>query len=128
MHQDGLVHVSQLADRFVKDPAEVVKVQQQVRVTVLEVDLAAQAHRAVDAHEPAGRAAARGAHVAGGTRARSPRATRGDSRPPGRRLRAAARRAGPRPQRPPQGGQPPKPSGAAFSNAFADAFSKLRKS
>jgi len=39
VHQDGLVHVSQLADRFVKDPSEVVKVQQQVRVTVLEVDL-----------------------------------------------------------------------------------------
>ena len=39
VHQDGLVHVSQLADRFVKDPAEVVKVQQRVQVTVLEVDL-----------------------------------------------------------------------------------------
>ena len=39
VHQDGLVHVSQLADRFVKDPSEVVKVQQRVRVTVLEVDL-----------------------------------------------------------------------------------------
>jgi uncharacterized protein len=39
VHQDGLVHVSQLADRFVKDPAEVVKVHQKVMVTVLEVDL-----------------------------------------------------------------------------------------
>ena len=39
VHQDGLVHVSQLADRFVKDPAEVVKVQQKVVVTVTEVDL-----------------------------------------------------------------------------------------
>jgi len=39
VHQDGLVHVSELADRFVKDPAEVVKVQQAVTVTVLEVDL-----------------------------------------------------------------------------------------
>jgi protein Tex len=39
VHQDGLVHVSQLADRFVKDPAEVVKVQQKVMVTVTEVDL-----------------------------------------------------------------------------------------
>lgn len=39
VHQDGLVHVSQLADRFVKDPAEVVKVGQKVRVTVTEVDL-----------------------------------------------------------------------------------------
>lgn len=39
VHQDGLVHISQLADRFVKDPHEVVKVQQKVIVTVLEVDL-----------------------------------------------------------------------------------------
>jgi len=37
--QDGLVHVSQIADRFVKDPAEVVKVSQKVTVTVTEVDL-----------------------------------------------------------------------------------------
>lgn len=40
VHQDGLVHVSQLADHFVKDAAEVVKVQQKVQVTVVEVDLA----------------------------------------------------------------------------------------
>jgi len=40
VHQDGLVHISQLADRFVKDPAEVVKVRQQVMVKVLEIDLA----------------------------------------------------------------------------------------
>lgn len=42
IHQDGLVHISQLADRFVKDPNEVVKVHQKVTVTVLEVDLAKQ--------------------------------------------------------------------------------------
>jgi uncharacterized protein len=39
VHQDGLVHISQLCDRFVKDPAEVVKVQQKVQVRVLEVDI-----------------------------------------------------------------------------------------
>ncbi|MBU2549251.1 MAG: helix-hairpin-helix domain-containing protein, partial [Proteobacteria bacterium] len=39
VHQDGLVHISQLADRFVKDPHEVVKVHQRVTVTVLDVDL-----------------------------------------------------------------------------------------
>jgi uncharacterized protein len=39
VHQDGLVHISQLADRFVKDPADVVKVQQKVSVTVMSVDL-----------------------------------------------------------------------------------------
>ena len=39
VHQDGLVHVSQLADRFVKDPNQVVKVGQQVQVRVLSVDM-----------------------------------------------------------------------------------------
>ncbi|MBU0983640.1 MAG: helix-hairpin-helix domain-containing protein, partial [candidate division Zixibacteria bacterium] len=39
VHQDGLAHISQLADRFVKDPAEVVRVHQKVLVTVLDVDL-----------------------------------------------------------------------------------------
>jgi protein Tex len=39
VHQDGLVHVSQLADRFVKDPTDVVQVGQKVSVTVLTVDL-----------------------------------------------------------------------------------------
>jgi uncharacterized protein len=38
VHQDGLVHVSQLADRFVRDPKEIVKINQKVRVKVLEVD------------------------------------------------------------------------------------------
>ena len=39
VHQDGLVHVSQLADHFIRDASEVVKVQQKVQVTVTEVDL-----------------------------------------------------------------------------------------
>jgi uncharacterized protein len=39
VHQDGLVHISQLADRFVKDPNEVVKLNQKVKVEVLEVDM-----------------------------------------------------------------------------------------
>jgi uncharacterized protein len=38
VHQDGLVHISQLADRFVKDPKEIVKVGQVVKVRVLEVN------------------------------------------------------------------------------------------
>ena len=38
VHQDGLVHISQLADRFVKDPKDIVKVGQVVQVRVLEVD------------------------------------------------------------------------------------------
>lgn len=38
VHQDGLIHVSQLADRFVTDPNEIVKVGQVVRVKVVEID------------------------------------------------------------------------------------------
>jgi uncharacterized protein len=40
VHQDGLVHISQLADKFVRNPNDVVKVQQKVSVTVLAIDLA----------------------------------------------------------------------------------------
>ncbi len=40
VHQDGLVHISELADRFVKKPSDVVKVNQKVRVFVLNVDIA----------------------------------------------------------------------------------------
>jgi len=39
VHQDGLVHISQLSNRFVKDPNDVVKVHQKVTVTVLDVDM-----------------------------------------------------------------------------------------
>ncbi len=39
VHQDGLVHISQLAERFVRDPSEVVKVGQKVRARVLDVDV-----------------------------------------------------------------------------------------
>jgi uncharacterized protein len=39
VHQDGLLHISQLADRYVKDPNEIVKVAEQVQVRVLSVDM-----------------------------------------------------------------------------------------
>jgi uncharacterized protein len=39
VHQDGLVHVSKLSDRYVRDPSEVVKVGDRIEVRVLEVDL-----------------------------------------------------------------------------------------
>jgi uncharacterized protein len=39
VHQDGLVHVSKIADRFVRDPADVLHVGQNVRVRVIEIDL-----------------------------------------------------------------------------------------
>ncbi len=39
VHLDGLVHISQLSERYVRDPNEIVKVHQKVQITVLEVDL-----------------------------------------------------------------------------------------
>jgi uncharacterized protein len=39
VHQDGLVHLSHLADRYIKDPNEIVSVNQKVQVTVMEVDI-----------------------------------------------------------------------------------------
>ena len=39
VHQDGLVHISQMADRFVKDPNQVVRLNQKVKVKVLDIDL-----------------------------------------------------------------------------------------
>lgn len=39
VHQDGLVHVSQMANRFIKDPNEIVKLTQKVRVKVMDVDI-----------------------------------------------------------------------------------------
>ena len=40
--QDGLVHISQMADRFVKNPADIVKLQQQIQVKVLDIDKSRQ--------------------------------------------------------------------------------------
>jgi protein Tex len=39
VHQDGLVHISEISDRFIKSPGEAVKVHQKVMVTVLDVQL-----------------------------------------------------------------------------------------
>ncbi len=39
VHQDGLVHISELCDRFIRHPSEVVQVNQKVQVTVLDVDI-----------------------------------------------------------------------------------------
>ena len=80
VHQDGLVHVSQLADRFIKDPAEVVKVAQKVTVTVTEVDLPRKRIAlSMKAAPQIGARHDRRAHLAGARRAR----------------RAAVNRAGP---------------------------------
>ena len=115
VHQDGLVHVSQLADRFVKDPREVVKTGDIVKVRVLEVDKdrkrIALTMRTTPA--PAGSAAGPDRRAADAGRGSGPRDARPDRGPS----------PGPRPpQRPAQGA-----SSKAPNTAFAAAFEKLRK-
>ncbi|HEU4408991.1 MAG TPA: Tex family protein [Polyangiaceae bacterium] len=108
VHQDGLVHVSKLADRFVKDPNEVVKVGDKIRVKVLEVDLE---RKRISLSARKGDAPAQG----GGAQARAPGGPpREGGRPPGRGDR---RPAGPRGDQRGGGGKP----GPTFSNnPFAD--------
>jgi len=64
VHQDGLVHVSQLADRFVKNPSDVVKVGDKITVRVVEVDLVRKriglSARKDGGAKPAGRDASHG--------------------------------------------------------------------
>ncbi len=99
VHQDGLVHISELADHFVKTPADVVSVQQKVRVTVLEVDLPRKRISLSMRSRPAERV----------VRAKKPAPT------------PAKRPAGRRPGR----GKSDRPSGPQpFNNPFADAFKK----
>ncbi|HEX7486566.1 MAG TPA: Tex family protein [Vicinamibacterales bacterium] len=106
VHQDGLVHVSQMADRFVKDPAEVAKVQQKVTVTVLDVDI------------PRRRIAL---SMRTNAQPAQPREARNSPSAP-RTAFAQPCPASPAPQ-PPK----PRPSSSAFGNAFADAFSKRER-
>jgi uncharacterized protein len=63
VHQDGLVHISHLSDKFISNPHEVVKVHQKVNVTVLEVDVArkriALSMKSDTTAKPAGKKAAK---------------------------------------------------------------------
>ncbi|MBL8258401.1 MAG: RNA-binding transcriptional accessory protein [Candidatus Competibacteraceae bacterium] len=107
VHQDGLVHVSALADRFVKDPREVVKVGQVVKARVLEVDLKRRRIAlSLRLSEPATKPA--------------PTAST-DARPPdarGRKPQPAAQRAD-RPD--------PRSPADARSGALAEAFARARR-
>src|SRR5262249_29346111 len=111
VHQDGLVHISQLADKFVKDPKDVVSAGDRVSVRVLEVKL--------DKKQIA-------------LTMKSGGAAQGDSR--GERSNAAA--GGPRPsadRRPPphrDPGRPPAPApkpSVPFNNPFAAALANRGK-
>ncbi|WP_437292123.1 Tex family protein [Sorangium sp. So ce406] len=80
VHQDGLVHVSQLADRFVKDPNEVAKVGEKIKVRVLEVDLV---RKRISLTAKKGGAPAGARPQAGGPPAGNDARSRNDNRRPG---------------------------------------------
>ncbi|WP_322999627.1 Tex family protein [Castellaniella sp.] len=101
VHQDGLVHVSALADKFVKDPRDVVRVGQTVQVRVLEVDVARK-------------------RIALSMRKDDP-----EPRPAGRGDDTGEGRTGSRPGNH-RGGRPDRPA-AAPQGAMAEAFARLRK-
>jgi uncharacterized protein len=107
VHQDGLVHISALSEKFVKDPRDVVRVGQTVQVKVLEVDVArkrvALTMRLNDAAAPARRAG-------GGSEARGGNAPRG----------------GDRGRRPGQDNRGPAPGGA-MADAMAQVLAKLKR-
>ena len=100
VHQDGLVHISQLSDTFVKDAGDVVKVGQRVQATVLEVDLDRKRIALSMKSKPE----------------LGPRPPPGQARPQQHDPRGA-----------PQRGTPPRGGGGGgfYSNPFNDAFGKL---
>jgi protein Tex len=95
VHQDGLVHVSQLADRFVADPREVVKAGDIVTVKVVDIDLKRRRIALTMKLQADGGAAGAGARPG----PRLPRAQRPTDRG-GAVARAEAPRAGARPEAP----------------------------
>jgi protein Tex len=112
VHQDGLVHVSQLADRFVKDPAEVVKVHQRVSVTVVDVDVPRKRIALSMRQNPQVGAARESRTAPASPRPKDRSGADGTGRPPER----------PRLPAPPQ---PSPPSRTTFNNnPFADLLRK----
>jgi uncharacterized protein len=139
VHQDGLVHVSALANRFVKDPHDVVKPGQVVQVKVIEVDVKRQrialTMRINEANNASSRAAAPGAaretrerrtpENKGAPSAGAPREVR--ERPP-----TGKRGPGPGTHRPTQDRQPQEGKRESkrepeMQSAMALAFAKLKK-
>jgi uncharacterized protein len=116
VHQDGLVHVSQLSDRFIKDPSEVVKVGDKLKVRVLEIDLERK-RIALSAKKDGGGARPAGSHGGGGGGGgfQGPR----PGGPGGGGGGGGPRRDGPRPTN-----NPPPPPAKQFTN---NPFAALKK-
>jgi uncharacterized protein len=121
VHQDGLVHVSAMSNTFVKDPRDVAKPGDVVRVKVLDVDVPrsriALTMRLQDEVTAAGAAGSRGSAGAGGQRPGRGQATDRPARPSGGAGRPGG--AGGR-----SGGGRPRSEPAPLDSAIADAFRK----
>ncbi|MBK9577139.1 MAG: helix-hairpin-helix domain-containing protein [Fibrobacteres bacterium] len=118
VHQDGLVHISQISDRFIKDAKEVLSVGQVVKVRVLEIDPQQKRIALTMKSDMEAARAARGSSTERPER-REPREPRGEGRPQGDRPRGPRPEGGaPRGDRPqgdrPQGDRGPRPEGRAF--------------
>jgi len=125
VHQDGLVHVSELSERFVRDPREVVRAGQVVSVRVVEVDLPRQrialSMRPARDGEPTRRESGPRGGAAG---ARPPASARPGSGAPS----PSGRGAGPGRGAPSRSPAPAPAAGGALAEAFARASGRDRKS
>ncbi|MFN7946283.1 MAG: Tex family protein [Blastocatellia bacterium] len=108
VHQDGLVHISQLADRFVKDPREVVNPGDRVTVRVLEVNL--EKNQIALTMKKEARSEAEAARPKSADRQAA-----GQNRPPQSRGKDQRRR------------DDDRKSSGGFNNPFAEALAKLKK-
>jgi uncharacterized protein len=113
VHQDGLVHVSALADKFVKDPHEVVKAGQVVKVKVLEVDvkrrrigLTMKLNDVAPSNSSNTAKSAHGTNGVNGVKGKNIADEKKSAKPTGRRQQSSSMPAG--------------------NTAFADAFAKLK--
>jgi uncharacterized protein len=116
VHQDGLVHVSELAHRFVKDPAEVAKVGDRVKVKVIKVDVERKRIGLSVKQATAPITKVDSKPQAGKTNAQLPAYAQ---QPKSQPQRAPG---SPRPQ--PQPPKAPPPGNKPFNNPFAAAFGK----
>jgi uncharacterized protein len=125
VHQDGLVHVSALSNRFVKDPREVVKAGDVVKVKVVEVDLERKRIALTMRLDDAPREAASGRDAGqGGRREGRAQTPRGEGKKPSPHPGQDARGRGGKPSPEPRPGSQPAPAGGAMAEALARALKR----
>ena len=124
VHQDGLVHISMLADRFIKDPHEVVKSGDLVRVRVLEVDLE---RKRVALTMRLGETRSAGVHRLMGRASRLPGRPVGPGGHPGSHQARAAPSNDPNERLARGSSRAKEPAAAPAGGALAAAFAKARK-